>query len=384
MSRIRQIALSLLLCGLLCSAACRPRYSYEIPEQTGDGWPTADLGPTGIDRRPLFRLVRRIETGKIANIHGILIVREGKIVFEEYFDGHRFAYDKPELRGELVRFDRYTPHNTMSVTKAVTAAVVGIGIEQGLIPSEREPICSFFPDYAHHFDGGKTAIQIEHLLTMSSGLSWNEWDVPLTSLDNDLIKLFIVSDPVDFILGKALLHEPGSFWYYSGGDVNLLGVLFERAAGRSIDEFCAEHLFRPMQISDFQWNYINDEIVYASGELFLTPRDMAKFGHLYLNGGVWNGKRIIAEQWIAKSLRACISTGGRAVEGNSYGYQWWQRSFPLAGESVRAFVRTGWGGQAILLFPSLDTLVVFTAGNYGEPDPLFDLVVDYVLPAIGG
>lgn len=269
------------------------------------------------------------------------------------------------------------------VSKAVTAALVGIAIDEGLIESEQLGATPFFPRYSHLFDDKKKEITIEHLLTMSSGLQWNEWDTPLTSGENDLIQLSIVSDPVEYILGKAVVPEPGSYWYYSGGDVNLLGVLFKRATGRRIDDFSAEHLFSPLGISVFEWTYLKPDIVYASGELFLRPRDLAKFGYLFLNDGVCNGTRVISREWIEKSLRPFVSTGGRAKDGESYRYQWWMKTFTCDERSIPAAVRSGWGAQNIILFPTIDMLLVFTGGNYSGTDPVLDLVTEYILPAVG-
>jgi CubicO group peptidase (beta-lactamase class C family) len=368
-----------LLC-ILAITACGPKIS--VPQQMADGWQTGSLRDAGIKEKALSNLVGRIESNKIPNIHGILIVKGGKLVFEKYFEGHRFAYDRELFQGERIRFDVNVSHNTMSVTKAVTAATVGIAIDQGLIENEQQKVAAFFPEYSYLFDEQKRKITIEHLLTMSSGMQWNEWDVPLASRENDLIQLFIVTDPLDYILAKPLAHEPGSYWYYSGGDVNLLGVLFERATGRRIDEFSAKYLFGPLGISVFDWSYLKPDIVYASGELFLRPRDLAKFGYLYLNDGVWKGTRVISKEWIKKSLQPHVSTGGRSKEGETYGYQWWITTFTYGEGSIPAYVRSGWGGQYVILLPSIDMLVVFTGGNYSGSDPVLDLVPECILPAV--
>jgi CubicO group peptidase (beta-lactamase class C family) len=161
-----------------------------------------------------------------------------------------------------------------------------------------------------------------------------------------------------------------------------LGHAFKNAAGKSIDEFSEEFLFSPMGIDDFTWDYINTEVVYASGELELLPRDMAKFGQLFLNDGVWNGKRILSRNWVEKTTRPHISTDGRARDGESYGYQWWQKRIDLDSTSVDSIVRTGWGGQAIILFPDLDALVVLTGGNYAGDDSVYEMITRYILPAI--
>lgn len=200
------IALSIILAITAC------RSTLAVPTQMHDGWRTGSLAEAGIKEKPLASLADRIERGRIPNIHGILIVKGGKLVFEKYFEGYRFAYDKALFQGTAVHYDAYTAHNTMSITKAVTAATVGIAIDQVLIGDEQQRISTYFPEYSHLFDEQKRRITIGHLPTMSSGLQWNEWDEPLTSRDNDLIQPFIVPDPVGYILAKPAAHEPGSYW----------------------------------------------------------------------------------------------------------------------------------------------------------------------------
>ena len=101
-----------------------------------------------------------------------------------------------------------------------------------------------------------------------------------------------------------------------------------------------------------------------------------------MNDGVWNGKRVISSKWIAKTLTPQISTGGRSKDGEAYGYQWWLKTFSRENKPIHAYIRSGWGGQAIILFPEIDMLVVFTGGNYVVPDPVLDLIQEYILPAI--
>ena len=125
----------------------------------------------------------------------------------------------------------------MAVTKAFTSAVTGIAVEQDAIGSEQDPIFDYFPDYQHLRTPEKEELRIEHLLTMTSGLTWNEWEYPLSDSRNDLIQLWIVDDPVQYILDKPLAHEPGSSWYYSGGDVILLGEIIQEATGQRMDQY---------------------------------------------------------------------------------------------------------------------------------------------------
>jgi CubicO group peptidase (beta-lactamase class C family) len=144
-----------------------------------------------------------------------------------------------------------------------------------------------------------------------------------------------------------------------------------------MDDFAAQHLFPPLGITNYQWDYINPDMVHASGNLKLRPRDMAKFGALYLNGGVWNDERIVSEAWVEVSTAKHVSPSW----GGGYGYQWWQQTYQVGSTSVDSFYAAGWGGQRITVFPSLDMVVVFTGGNYVQEEPVDEIIARYILPA---
>ena len=361
----------------------RQHYIYQVPEQTDDGLETASLDQAGMDPALIAEAIDRVKKGKYEEVHSILIVKDGKLVLEEYFRGHRFKYDGKNQHGELVDFDRGTIHNLASVTKSFTSALVGIAVDQGFIKDVNDKVFSYFPEYSHLNDPNKDKVTIEHLLTMTSGLQWNEWEYPYTDTRNDLIQLFVVSDPIEYILSKPVVHEPGTKWYYSGGDVNLLSEIIRRASGFKMNDFAALYMFRHMGITEYEWQFINPSLVYASGDLKLRPRDMARFGLLYLRGGLWDGKQIISAEWIEKSTGKYIGLGpGSHKNSHDYGYQWFLKTYHSASREYESYLRSGWGGQMIVGFPELDMLVVFTGGNYASPDPTDEIIARYILPSI--
>ncbi len=367
---------SVLLCVALL-AACGLGPASSPPPQTGDGWQTASPASVGLEARLLNRAVARIRDGTYPNVHSLLIVQADLLVFEQYFRGYTWDYAGDQFRGDLVDFDRDTRHNLASVTKSFTSALVGIAIDQGLIGGVEERVFAFFPEYVHLQDGRKDRITLEHLLTMRSGLEWNEMEVFYDDLQNDLVQLFRVPDPVEYILAKPLVSEPGTGWYYSGGNTNLLGEVIRQATGQRMDAFAEEHLFAPLGITNYQWDHINADVIHASGNLQLRPRDMAKFGLLYLNGGLWDGQRIVSQAWVETSTRAHATPRG----GGGYGYQWWLRTYTAGTQAVDAFYAAGWGGQRICVFPALDMVVVFTGGNYVQEDPVDEILTRFILPA---
>ena len=371
------------MCLLLCAlAACKPGYPYQPPAQTGDGWPTASRRDAGMDEALLQEMMDRLDGETDQDVHGIAIVKDGRLVFEMYLEGYAWSYDPArEYKGQRVTHDADTLHNLASVTKAVTSALIGIAIDRGLIASVDAPLAGFFPEYAHLFDEQKARITLRHLLTMSSGLEWNEGQYGYGDSRNDLIRLFREPDPIAYILSRPAIHEPGTTYYYSGGDVNLLGEVIKKVSGQRMDAFADEYLFAPLGITRYQWDFINADVVHASGNLQLRPRDVAKFGYLYLNGGVWQGRQVISKEWIQESTQGHIDIpGGEA--GDQYGYQWHLKTYRVGTEPIHAFCKEGWGGQRVTVFPDLALVVVFTGGSYVGRDPVDELTTRYILPAV--
>lgn len=378
MKRVPIQALLLVLLCVGCLVSCAPAQPLSMPVQTDDGWQTASLDEVGIDEGKIRTAVGRIKNNTYQNVHSMLIVKDGKLVVEEYFPGYAWDYDDGQFQGDLVDFGMDTPHNLASVTKSFTSALVGIAIDRGFIPGVDEKVFAFFPEYADLNDVVKDEITLEHLLTMTSGLDWNEMELPYSNTDNDLVQLFIVDGPIAYILAKPVFSQPGTEWYYNGGGTNLLGEVIRGATGQRIDDFAEEYLFAPLGITDYEWDHINPDMIHASGNLKLRPRDMAKLGYVYLNGGVWNGGRIVSEAWVEQSTESHVSLS--PTEG--YGYQWWLKMYGDGSRSVDAFHAEGWGGQRIIVFPRLDMVVVFTGGNYVDEDPVDEIVARHILPAV--
>ena len=362
-------------------------YNYHIPEQIDDGWETVDLREHGLSLQPLNRLMNNIEAGDYDKIHSILIIKDGQLVFEEYFDGYKYNWSSRGYQGDYVEFNRTTLHHMASVTKAFTSALIGIAIEQGYIQSVNTPIYHYFPEYSDSLDPIKKEITIEHLLTMTSGLDWNGMEIPVSSRNdkNDLIQLFITDDPIGYILNKPVVAEPGTRWYYSCGDVNLLGEIIKRATGKQMDVYAEEVLFKPLGINEVEWSFIQPDIIQASGSHFLLPRDMAKFGYLFLNQGKWSEQQVVPLAWVEQTMQEYISyniPSWNEAYGTRYGYQWWLRTYEAEGHSVDLVIRSGWGCQKIVLFPDYDMMVVMTGGYYLEEEPLNEILIKYIIPAL--
>jgi CubicO group peptidase (beta-lactamase class C family) len=231
-------------------AACNPRSDYKVPEVTNDGWLTSDLQEVGMDEKPLQRAVDGIRDGDYDAIHSMLIIKDGKLVFEDYFSGYSFDYSGKNFLGEFNNFNRNTIHNLASVTKIITSTSIGLAIDHGFIQSVDEEVSQYFPEYFEGLDEKKASLQLKHFLTMTSGLEWNQLEVSITDFKSDLVQMWVVEDPIGYVLGKPLLAEPGKRWYYSEGDVNVLGEVIQSASGLRLDEFTIAYLFEPLGIQD--------------------------------------------------------------------------------------------------------------------------------------
>jgi CubicO group peptidase (beta-lactamase class C family) len=349
---------------------------FDEPEDTGDGWATASLESVGMDEEVLWDMMDRIENETYQNIHGIVIIKDGTLVFEEYFNGYTWAYNS-QFRGDLVSWDRDMIHNLASVTKSFTSTLIGIAMDRGLYQGVGDNLIPYFPEYEILITGEKEDITLEHLLTMRAGLEWNEGELPYSDPNNDLVRLFSVSDPVRYILEKPLIHTPGTVFYYSGGCTNLLGESIRSASGIRMDAFAGEYLFEPLGITNYAWDFINSDFIHASGNLKLRPRDMAKLGYLFLNGGNWKGNQIVSETWVdaATTERVSFTWGG-------YGYQWWMQTFHVESVDYDVYYAAGWGGQKIYVIPDAEMVVVFTGGNYITTEPTDQILSSYVLKAL--
>jgi CubicO group peptidase (beta-lactamase class C family) len=351
-----------------------------VPEQRDDGWKAASLSAVGMNARPLQAMLDRIEDNTFQDIHSVLIARDGVLVFETYFSGNAWDYDAEGFRGQWTEFGIDTPHNMASVTKSITGILLGIAVDLGCIASVDEKLYSFFPDYTHLSSDVKDRISLGHVLTMTSGLHWNEQDVFYSEMENDIVQLFIVSDPVEHVLSKPMREEPGTRWYYNGGGTNLLGEVIQATSGMRLDAFAQEYLFAPLGITGYEWVFVQPDFVYASGDIKLRPREMLKIGQLMLDRGVWNGERVLSEEWAEALVTEHVSHGPNA----GYGFHWWLRTYSVNRQSVDSYRADGWGGQRIMVFPDLDLVVVFTGGNYTQPHRLDEIVTEFILPAVMG
>jgi CubicO group peptidase (beta-lactamase class C family) len=317
-----------------------------------NGWRTSSPEAQGMDSGRLASMFAYIEEHDIS-VHSVLVIRHGYLVTEAY----RYPYQPDTL------------HSLQSCTKSVVSALVGIAIQQGYIDGVDQHLIDLFPQRTiAHLDEAKRALTLEDVLTMRSGLPMFE-NVPPEVWESEQL--------VPAILDLPMATEPGGKFVYNGTASELLGAIVGETAGMKTLDFATQNLFEPLGIRDVQWDTYGPEHVYANAGLWLTPRDMAKFGYLYLKNGQWEGTQLLPPDWVTASTAAHVRHPGLGSQpfADGYGYQWWV-------DDDGYYMALGAGGQAILVHPDLDLIAVFTSGlkldDDGLPVGLFD---SFIIPA---
>lgn len=328
-------------------------------------WQTAEPSAVGLDSSKLAELEPRIQSD-YSNINGIVIVKNGCIAYERYYN-------------------RYGPdhtHHVASVTKSLISALMGIAIDTGDIAHVDQKVLNFFPEYVP--EAANTQLQeitLRHLLTMTAPYSFQDWHEPLD-------KMCMQPDWVKYtldILGRE--GRIGDFKYSSAG-AHLLSAVITRSTGRSAREFANKHLFGPIgmrEIPEYEMKlygfddlfgqqvrgWVHDPHGISTGGwgVTLTPRDMARFGLLYLNGGSWKGRQIISEKWIADST---------AMNPNIYGYLWWLR----LEDGIYAYSARGDGGNVICCIPSRNLVVAIASEFTLHARDRWGLIKEIIVPAV--
>jgi len=271
-------------------------------------------------------------------VRSVLITLRGEVTFEQYYQG----------------LSRDSYHHSASITKTFTSALVGVAINHGFIDSLDRLVTSFFPEYAtDQWNCASRQMTLKHLLTMTTGLGWVENDSGAWDKHQDLTELF-------FELPSACI--PGQTFNYNTLSTHLLSTVLSRISGMSLLDFAERYLFRPMDIAAGEWSKDLKGNAYGGHSAHFRTLDLAKLGNLYLNKGIWKGKRVLAANFVAESTRR--QNGGGFPENCGYGYLWWTTS--TNGHS--AYFAAGYGGQYVYVVDDLSLVIVVTS-NRDRPHP---------------
>lgn len=335
------------------------KYVYVQPKQEPDGILTANLDKSGLDKTLLNEMMSKIVDGTLPNVHSVLIIKDGKLVFEEYF----YEYNKTKL------------HELRSATKSFVSALTGIAIDKGLIKSKDETVLSYFPEYTFkNLNEDKRVISIKNLLTNQSGL---DCDISNPRSEGNETTMNNSPDWIQYTLDLPMIDVPGGKGMYCSGNPIILGRIIEKATKMPLPEFAKQTLFKDIGIKNFVWNFKPDtSSAETFCQLYLSPRDMGKLGLLYLNQGLWNGKQVISKEWIKESL-----TKQTVIQGVNYGYLWWLKDLDVKGTRYNGKAAQGNGGQKIYIWEEQNMVTIVTGGNYNSQSPSDEIIQKYILPA---
>jgi CubicO group peptidase (beta-lactamase class C family) len=334
-------------------------------------WRTARPAAVSVDENAINGLLSRLSSGSLGPEHSIVIVRKGYVIADRYFAG----------------WTADSIHTEQSVTKSVTSLIAGIAIARGDVRGVDQPLVELLGKYAPiaNLDDRKRALTVRDLLTMRSGLDWNE-DVyagsPLERLNN------LQTDWIRFVIDWPMREQPGTRWQYNSGGVIALGGAIGVASNTNTAEYARTHLLRPIGITTDKWyRGFPDLLPHTGGGLLLTTRDLARVGYLVLRNGKWNATQVVPQAWLRESTRPLVTPtyrlGGRQ---SSYGYLWWLYTLdggtPDANTTDLVIAASGAMGQWLFVVPRYDLVVAINAGITNGPDPALDMLFGTILPAM--
>jgi CubicO group peptidase (beta-lactamase class C family) len=329
---------------LVSCTARQPAEIWPVPE-----WAESAPEAQGLDSGTLADVVRQIRSEGL-NIHSILLIRNGYVVLDVSF----YPYN-----GSV-------PHDMASVTKSVTATLIGLAMGRGDIPDADVQANSFFPEHEQTAEKAvKDKVTVGNLMTMSSGI----YCLP-PPREATLWSMLSSDDWIDYVLDLPMAAEPGTVFDYCSPNYHLLSGILTRATGLSAAEFARANLFKSIGIKDFVWPADSAGINYGWGDLRLLPRDAARIGYLYLNDGRWQARRVLPEGWVNRATRPRMTT---PHPGADYGYGWWLAKGDYAG----VYEALGRGGQAITVWPAKKIVMVTTGGGYNR-----DRLTSLLIPAL--
>ncbi|HKR66882.1 MAG TPA: serine hydrolase [Thermoanaerobaculia bacterium] len=342
------------------------RYTYQRPPMLNDGWTTARASDVGIDEDAVRTVVRKVAESdpsirRASLIHSFLVARHGKLAVEEYFFG----------------YTRDIPHDMRSAGKTFAAVLMGTAKHRGIDIDPDTKIVDAMKSLAPfaNNDERKSRVTLGQLMTHSAGLACDDNSDTSPGNEGTMQTQTAQPDWWKYTLDLPMAFEPGTHYAYCSANINLVGGAIAKSTATWLPEWFDRTLATPMQFGEWHWNLMPTDEGYLGGGAYLLPRDLLKIGQLFLDGGVWHGKRLIDTEWVTRStsphFHISPATTGLSPEdfSNSYGegddgFAWHLGTMKSGDQSYRTYAATGNGGQVLIVVPDLDMAVVFTGGNY--------------------
>jgi CubicO group peptidase (beta-lactamase class C family) len=335
----------------------------------GPDWVRIAPADAGFTPDLAARLDKLIADKRAWGLHGVVVVRDGRLVLERYFEAEDNARGRDLGK---VAFKPETMHDMRSVSKSVVGLLYGIALAQGKVPAPEARLYAAFPEYADlAAAAGRDRLTIHHVLTMTMGTDWDESSIPYSNPANSEIAMDMAPDRFRYILERRVVMEPGKRWTYCGGATALLARIVAKGTGKPLHAFAREALFDPLGLGPTEWMAGTDGEPIAASGLRMSPRDMARIGMMMSSGGLVGDRRVVPASWLERCTAPIVAVD----EVRRYGYHWYMGYIAFGtplGWAARhlepwwgAF---GEGGQRLFVLPELKLVVAVTAGNYGTDD----------------
>ncbi len=358
----------------------------------GETWVTSTPEAEGLNPALIDSIHTDIMNGKYGLMDEFLLIRHGKVVashtYKQNYDAvaklydtipDMYNYDDPEWHPY---YQRGNLHTLQSVTKSVTSIALGIAIDEGKMGGVNTHPMELFSGYSQDFsDPRRKAITLEDLLTMRSGIDWNEAG-SYESDENSCVIMERSNAWIQYVLSRPMREAPGTKWDYNSGVSMLLGKLVGISTGKRVDLWTEEKLFKPIGIKNYFWKPTPDKEIDTEGGLYLHAQDLARIGYLFLHKGKWGDKQIVSEQWVKQSTNPVVADIHPENDKSNagYGYQWWV-------PSVKPYIYAcnGYGGQFVMVAPEYDLIVVFNGWNIHSNKNLlssYAALKDRIIPAV--
>jgi CubicO group peptidase (beta-lactamase class C family) len=316
------------------------------------------------------RLDKAIADKRVWNLHGLVVLRNDRLVLERYFEGE----DQARGIGAIgrVAFKPDTMHDLRSCSKSIVGLLYGIALQQGKVPPPEAPLFSAFPEYADLAGkDGRDRLTIRHVLTMTMGTDWDESSLVYSDPRNSETAMDDAPDRYRYILERPVVGTPGERWTYCGGATALLARMIAKGSGKTLHEFARENLFDPLGIGLTEWATGRDGEPFAASGARMAVRDLARIGTLMLHAGKVGERAVVPADWVTRCITPVVSVD----EVRRYGYQWFMLDIGFGkpkgwavGRLERLWMAQGEGGQRLFIIPALQLVVAITAGNYERED----------------
>jgi CubicO group peptidase (beta-lactamase class C family) len=336
-------------------------YAWKKPDKRNDGLKISSPADAHINPDLLDSLSYRIMREQYPNVHALLIARNGFLVYEDYFYGWK-ADDLWLIQ---------------SVTKSFTSALTGIALSKKEIKNLDGPICNYLEKYKDKACNLQNRnITIRQLLSMTTGLDWNELEFDYHDARNTANQCGRVPDPFDCVLSRSKTDSSQPVFAYNSMNHLMMNKILRKSTSIRNEKELKQRLLDPLGIQKVN---TGNEDFGVIGDISIIPRDMLKFGLLYLDNGMWNGQQIIPSDWVKESTASKI----QITSDEGYGFFWWTKKFNTNGRTIDTYYAWGYGGQYIFIVPSYQLVVAMTASNWimDEKKYAFEMMEQFILQA---